>query len=101
VARDELAASHEVAARPPPVFDPVTHTAPLPAPFRRSFEAFMAAEFWRLDLPAELGGTPAPRMRWWSLAELVLGANAPVWMYAAGPSFARTLLLEGTPEQQE
>ncbi|MGE5827070.1 MAG: acyl-CoA dehydrogenase, partial [Micromonosporaceae bacterium] len=101
LARDELAASYRVGDRTPPVFDPVTHTAPLPAPFRRSFGAFMAAAFWRLDLPAERGGTPAPRMLWWSLAELVLGANAPVWMYAAGPSFARTLLLEGTPEQQQ
>jgi hypothetical protein len=61
----------------------------------------MDAEFWRLDLPEELGGTDAPRGLWWSLAELILGANAPVWMYASGPSFAHTLLREGTPEQRE
>src|SRR5206468_4880277 len=29
------------------------------------------------------------------------GANAPVWLYATGPSFAHTLWLEGTPEQKE
>jgi alkylation response protein AidB-like acyl-CoA dehydrogenase len=100
LAREDLAASYSVGDRTPPVFDPASHTAPLPAEFHRSFEAFMAAEFWRLDLPTELDGTPAPRMLWWSLAELVLGSNAPIWMYASGPSFARTLLLEGTPEQQ-
>ena len=62
----------------------------MPEAFRRSYQAFMDSEFWRLDLPAELDGTPAPRIFWWSLAELVLGSNAPVWMYASGPSFAHT-----------
>jgi alkylation response protein AidB-like acyl-CoA dehydrogenase len=99
--REDLAASYAASDRTPPVFDPATHTAPLPAEFHRSYEAFMAAEFWRLDLPAELGGTPAPRTLWWSFAESVLGANAPIWMYASGPSFATTLNREGTPEQKE
>jgi alkylation response protein AidB-like acyl-CoA dehydrogenase len=49
----------------------------------------------------DLGGTNAPRALWWALADLVLGANAPVWMYASGPSFAHTLFREGTPEQKE
>jgi alkylation response protein AidB-like acyl-CoA dehydrogenase len=98
---DRLAATYEIGDRKPPVFDPATHTAPLPAEFHRSYQAFMNAEFWRLDLPAALGGSNAPRVLWWSLAELVLGANAPVWMYASGPSFAHTLNREGTPEQKE
>jgi alkylation response protein AidB-like acyl-CoA dehydrogenase len=101
LAREDLAPSYAVGDRNPPVFDPATHTANLPAEFHRSYEAFMASEFWRLDLPAELGGTNAPRMLWWSLAELVLGSNAPIWMYASGPSFAHTLHREGTPEQKE
>ena len=101
LAREELAASYEIGDRKPPVFDPATHTAALPHEFHRSYEAFMASEFWRLDLPGELGGTNAPRILWWSLAEMVLGSNAPVWMYASGPSFAHTLYREGTPEQKE
>ena len=36
----------------------------------------MDAEYWRLQIPAELGGTPAPSSLNWALAELVLGANA-------------------------
>ncbi|GAB3996359.1 hypothetical protein GCM10029992_16260 [Glycomyces albus] len=40
-------------------------------------------------------------MLWWSLAELVLGANPAMWMYAAGPSFAHSLYVEGTDEQKE
>ena len=101
LAREDLAASYAASDRTPPVFDPATFTAPLPPEFRRSYDAFMASEFWRLDLPTELGGTNAPRMLWWSMAEMVLGANAPVWMYASGPSFAHTLFREGTPEQKE
>ncbi|MFC7546303.1 acyl-CoA dehydrogenase [Plantactinospora sp. GCM10030261] len=101
LAREDLAASYTDSDRNPPVFDPATHTAPLPESFKKSYQAFMDAEFWRLDLPAELDGTGAPRALWWSLAELVLGANAPVWMYASGPSFAHVLHVEGTEEQKK
>jgi alkylation response protein AidB-like acyl-CoA dehydrogenase len=100
LAREDLAASYTDADRNPPVFDPATHSVKMPESFRKSYDAFMAAEFWRLDLPAELDGTPAPRALWWSLAELVLGSNAPIWMYASGPSFANTLRIEGNEEQQ-
>jgi alkylation response protein AidB-like acyl-CoA dehydrogenase len=101
LARDELAASYVDGDRNPPVFDPATHTAPLPESFKKSYRAFLDSEFWRLDLPPELGGTNAPRALWWSLAELVLGANAPIWMYASGPSFAHVLHVEGTDEQKK
>jgi hypothetical protein len=100
-AREDLSASYVDSDRNPPVFDPQTHTAPLPEAFRRSFHTFMDAEFWRLDLPTELGGTSAPRALWWSLAELILGSNAPIWMYASGPSFATTLHREGTERQKK
>jgi alkylation response protein AidB-like acyl-CoA dehydrogenase len=101
MAREDLAASYVEGDRNPPVFDPATHSVTIPEAFRRSYQTFMDAEFYRLELPAELGGTPAPRLMWWSFAELVLGANAPVWMYASGPSFAYTLWLEGTPQQKK
>ncbi|MFC4149151.1 acyl-CoA dehydrogenase [Micromonospora mangrovi] len=101
LAREDLAASYTDSDRNPPVFDPATHTAPLPESFKKSFQAFMDSEFWRLDLPEALGGTNAPRALWWSLAEMVLGANAPVWMYASGPSFAHVLHVEGTEEQKK
>jgi alkylation response protein AidB-like acyl-CoA dehydrogenase len=101
LAREDLAPSFVAGDRTPPVFDPDTHSVTVPEELRKSFNAFMDAEFWRLDLPEALGGTNAPRALWWSLADLVLGSNAPIWMYASGPSFAHTLWREGTPEQQE
>jgi alkylation response protein AidB-like acyl-CoA dehydrogenase len=100
LAREDLAASYVDSDRNPPRFDPVAHTADLPESFKKSYKAFMDAEFWRLDLPTSLGGTPAPRALWWSIAEMVLGANAPIWMYSSGPSFAHIMQVEGNERQK-
>ena len=72
----------------------------MPDSFKKSFKAFMDAEWFRLDLPAELGGTGVPRTLAWAVAELILGANPAVWMYSGGPNFAQVLWVIGTPEQQ-
>ena len=101
LAREDLAASYADGDRNPPRFDPETHTAPLPEAFKKSYAQFMASEFWRLDMSGDLGGTLAPRVLWWAIAEQVLGANAPVWMYANGPSFAHMLSIEGNAEQKK
>jgi hypothetical protein len=101
LAREDLAASYTDSDRNPPRFDPETHTANLPESFKKSFKAFMDAEFWRLDLPEALGGTMAPRALWWAIAEQILGANAPVWMYSSGPSFAHVVHVVGTDEQKK
>ena len=95
-----LADSFADGDRNPPVFDPETSSVRLSEPFRKSFRALMDAQWYRLGLPAGLGGTGAPRSLTWSLAELILGANAAVWMYAGGPSFANVLWTIGTPEQR-
>src|SRR6266404_3709932 len=60
----------------------------------------MNAERFRLELPAELGGTGAPRSLGWAVAELVLGANPAVWMFSGGPLFAAVLWQLGTQEQK-
>lgn len=101
LAETELAESFADADRTPPVFDPETGTAPLPESFKKSYRSFMAAEYWRLGLPEEIGGTTAPRSLIWSYAELVLGANPAIWMYSSGPAFAGILYDEGTEEQKK
>ncbi len=100
LATGPLAASFADADRHPPVFDPATHSVSMPESFKASFAAFMDAEWFRLELPEDLGGTAAPRTLGWAVAELVLGANPAVWMYASGPSMAKVLWYVGTPEQQ-
>jgi alkylation response protein AidB-like acyl-CoA dehydrogenase len=88
LAREDLAASYVDSDRNPPVFDPTTSTAPLPASFKKSYDAWMKAEWWRLQAPAAIGGQTAPASVVWAMAEFVLGANAPIWMYATTPGFA-------------
>jgi alkylation response protein AidB-like acyl-CoA dehydrogenase len=100
LATGPIADSFTEADRNPPVFDPGTSSVRMPEAFRKSFQAFMDAEWFRLELPPELGGTQAPRSLHWALAELILGANPAVWMYASGASMAHALWRMGTPEQR-
>src|ERR1700728_3752169 len=110
-ARDMLAEANRLAVGPiaesfvdadrnPPVFDPATGNVTLPESFSRSFRALMDAEWWRLSVPPELGGTVVPRSLAWAAASFVLGANPAAWMFGNGPSFATVLWTLGTPEQK-
>ncbi|MEW1719595.1 acyl-CoA dehydrogenase [Streptomyces sp. NPDC093109] len=101
LAETDLATSFADADRNPPVFDPESNTAPVPAAFKKSYQSFMDSEYWRLGLPEEIGGTPAPRSLIWAYAELLLGANPAVWMYASGPAFASILFEEGNEAQKK
>ena len=100
MATGPLAASFADADRNPPVFDPATHSVTVPESLRASYRAFMDAEWYRLSLPAELGGTQAPRSLNWAMAELILGSNSPIWMYASGHTMGRVLWELGTPDQE-
>ena len=100
MATGPLAESFADADRNPPVFDPATHSVRIPESLRKSYRAFMDAEWYRLSLPAELGGTEAPRSLNWAMAELILGSNPAVWMYASGHTMARVLWDLGTAEQK-
>ncbi len=87
--------------RTPPQFDPQTGTVTMPQSFQNSYKTWLDNEWWRLELPEELGGTTAPPSLSWAVSELVLGANPAVKMYSAGFSFATVLYRLGTPEQQK
>jgi alkylation response protein AidB-like acyl-CoA dehydrogenase len=101
LAREDLAASFEESDRTPPAFDPQTHEAPLPEAFKKSYEAWMEAEYWRLMTMAELGGTPAPSSVAWAVGELVLGSNPAVWMYGAGSMFAGVVYRNGNERDRK
>lgn len=100
LAEGPLAESFADADRNPPVFDPTTHTVQVPESFKQSYRAWMDAGFWRLDVPADLGGQVCPRALHWAIIEQVLGSNPAVHLYAAGPSFAAVLYANGTEEQK-
>jgi alkylation response protein AidB-like acyl-CoA dehydrogenase len=100
LAAGPLAESFADADRHPPVYDPTDRSVTMPESFARSFHEFIDAEWFRLELPPELGGSAAPRSLWWSVAELILGANPAIWMYASGAAFAKALYSLGTAEQR-
>ena len=101
LATGPLAESFADADRHPPVFDPATNTVTMPESFRKSYQALMDAEWWRLNIGAELGGTVVPRTMTWSVAELILGSNPAAWMFGSGPTFANVLWQIGTEEQKK
>ncbi|MGH3929892.1 MAG: acyl-CoA dehydrogenase family protein, partial [Pseudonocardiaceae bacterium] len=83
LARGPLAESFAESDRNPPVFDPDAHTVELPAAFKKSYQALMEGEWYRLELPTELGGYGAPATLRWAASELMLGANPPAFLYMA------------------
>jgi alkylation response protein AidB-like acyl-CoA dehydrogenase len=100
LATEDLAASFADADRCPPVFDREAGTVHLPASFLKSYQAYADGGWDRLDLPEHLGGIGAPALLRWAAAEMVLGANPAVYMFASGAGFAAILHRNGTPEQK-
>ncbi len=101
LAENELAESLLDSDRNPPVYDPATHSVTMPESFTKSYQAYLDAEWWRMDVPAEVGGTVVPPSLRWAVAELVLGSNPAVHMFSAGFAFARVLHDLGTDEQKK
>ncbi len=101
LARGPLSECFADSDRNPPVFDPATHSVRMPESFSTAFSALMDAEWFRLGIPVELGGTVVPRTLVWAIAELILGANPAAFIYAAGPTFAGTLYELGNADQKK
>ena len=95
-----LAESFVDADRNPPVFDPATHSVTLPQSLKDSYQALWDGEWWRLSLPADLGGYGIPATVQWAASELILGSNPAVFMYMAGPNFAAVVHRNGTEQQK-
>ncbi|GAC58910.1 putative acyl-CoA dehydrogenase [Gordonia hirsuta DSM 44140 = NBRC 16056] len=101
LAEGPIAASFAEADRNPPVFDPADHSVTIPEDFAASYNAFIEAGWDKVGVTEELGGLPAPRSLYWALGEMILGANPPVFMYAAGSGFANIFYDNGTDEQKK
>ncbi|NEW38646.1 acyl-CoA dehydrogenase [Nocardia cyriacigeorgica] len=101
LAEGPLADSFVDGDRNPPVFDPETHTVTLPESFKKSYRALEDGEWSKVPVREELGGLGAPSVVGWALGEMVLGANPPAQMYAAGAGFAQVFYNNGTDEQKK
>src|SRR4051795_2836291 len=101
LAEGPLAAVSPAPPPTPPVFDPATSTVTLPESFKKSYRTYVEGGWDRLPLPTELGGPGLPRSISRAAAEMVLGANPAIHMYACGPAFAYILHECGNDEQKK
>jgi alkylation response protein AidB-like acyl-CoA dehydrogenase len=101
MAENDLAASFIDGDRLGVAFDPATGDAKLPESFKKSYKTFMDNEWWRIDAPVELGGTAIPPSVRWAIAEMVLGSNPSIHIYASGTAFAHVAYMYGTEEQKK
>jgi alkylation response protein AidB-like acyl-CoA dehydrogenase len=73
----------------------------LPESFKKSYKAYVDGEWWRVDAPVELGGMKIPPSVRWAIAEMVLGSNPAIHIYASGYAFAQVAYVLGTAEQKK
>ncbi len=81
-------------------FNKATGDVKLPESFKKSYKAYVDGEWWRLDAPVALGGMKVPASVRWAIAEMVLGSNPAIHIYASGYAFAHVAYMLGTEEQK-
>jgi len=82
-------------------FNKETGDVKLPESFKKSYRAYMDNEWWRIDAPVEIGGTLIPASLRWAIAEMVLGSNPSIHIYASGTAFAHVAYGLGNEDQKK
>jgi alkylation response protein AidB-like acyl-CoA dehydrogenase len=98
---NDLAASFIDGDRIGTDFNKATGDIKLPESFKKSYKAYVDGEWWRLDAPVELGGMKVPASVRWAIAEMVLGSNPAIHIYASGYAFAQVAHVLGTDVQKK
>ena len=98
---NDLAASFVDGDRIGTDFNKATGDVKLPESFKKSYKAYVDGEWWRLDAPVELGGMKVPASVRWAIAEMVLGSNPAIHIYASGYAFAQVAYVLGTDVQKK
>jgi alkylation response protein AidB-like acyl-CoA dehydrogenase len=101
LAEGPVAESFAFADRNPPVFDPAAHTISVPAELVKTVDAIKEAGWWRLGLPEEIGGMPAPPPLTWAVNEMIFCANPSASFFALGPVLSQAFYEEGNEEQRQ
>jgi alkylation response protein AidB-like acyl-CoA dehydrogenase len=97
---NDLAASFVDGDRIGTDFNKATGDVKLPESFKKSYKSYIDGEWWRIDAPVPLGGTKIPASVRWAIAEMVLGSNPSIHIYASGYAFAHVAFMLGTEEQK-
>ncbi len=98
---NDLAASFVEGDRIGAELDKATGNVTLPESFKKSYKAYIDGEWWRLDAPVDLGGMKVPPSVRWAIAEMVLGSNPAIHIYASGYAFAHVAYVLGTDVQKK
>ena len=98
---NDLAASFVDGDRIGTDFNKATGDIKLPESFKKSYKAYVDGEWWRLDAPVELGGMKVPASVRWAIAEMVLGSNPAIHIYASGYAFSQVAHVLGTDVQKK
>jgi len=98
---NDLAASFVEGDRVGAILNKETGNVTLPESFKKSYKAYVDGEWWRVDAPVELGGMKIPPSVRWAIAEMVLGSNPAIHIYASGYAFAQVAYVLGTDEQKK
>ncbi len=101
LAENDLAASFVEGDRLGTTFNKETGDVTVPASFKKSYRSYIDNEWWRIDAPVEIGGTKIPASLRWAIAEMVLGANPAVHIYASGASMAHVAYALGNDQQKK
>jgi alkylation response protein AidB-like acyl-CoA dehydrogenase len=97
---NDLAASFVDGDRIGTDFNKATGDVKLPESFKKSYKSYVDGEWWRVDTPVPLGGTKIPASVRWAIAEMVLGSNPSIHIYASGYAFSHVAFMLGTEEQK-
>ena len=98
---NDLAASFVEGDRIGTDFNKSTGDIKLPESFKKSYKSYVDGEWWRLDAPVDLGGMRVPPSVRWAIAEMVLGSNPAIHIYASGYAFAQVAYVLGTDVQKK
>jgi alkylation response protein AidB-like acyl-CoA dehydrogenase len=98
---NDLAESFVEGDRVGAILDKTTGDVTLPESFKKSYKSYVDGEWWRLDAPVELGGMKVPPSLRWAIAEMVLGSNPAIHIYASGYAFAQVAHVLGTEPQKK
>ena len=101
LSENDLAASFIEGDRLGVEFNATTGDIKVPPSFKKSYRSYIDGEWWRIDAPVEIGGTIIPASVRWAIAEMILGSNPSIHIYASGTAFAHVAYMLGNDQQKK
>ena len=101
LSENELASSYTSSDKDKITLDKITGNVTLSDNFKKSYQAYIKGDWGKIDTPVELGGILIPPSVRWSIAEMVLGSNPAIHLYASGFAFAQVAYNLGNDYQKK